>query len=171
MGIYKIAQKIKGSSMKVQAINMASFGDIKLIENYKSVMYPFMNCDVVLSNTINNAAKLYTMRIYICDRNDSYIAYNKTELLMDELMVILKIDTYNINYFNFEYSDFNFSNKDGVNGVYVDIVFEDKITLKCVYEEVDDKSWIITENGDYLRSFITLENGGRTDQEDETNIE
>lgn len=142
MGIYKSSITIKDEAIRLQGINMASFGDIKLYDNKKSIQYPYVNIDVINSKTVNNAAKFHTVRIYICDRNVPYIAYNKCDLLLDELMLLLEISNYTTNYFNLDF-------KDQVNGVYTDIVFESDVNLKCVTDDLSNVTWITDENGNY----------------------
>lgn len=142
MGIYKSSITIKDEAIRLQGINMASFGDIRLYDNKKSIQYPYVNIDVINSKTVNNAAKFHTVRIYICDRNVPYIAYNKCDLLLDELMLLLEISNYTTNYFNLDF-------KDQVNGVYTDIVFESDVNLKCVTDDLSNVTWITDENGNY----------------------
>lgn len=142
MGVYNLSNTIKTQSMRLVGVNMASFGDIRLYDNKKSIQYPYVNIDVVNSKTVNNAAKFHTVRIYICDRNVPYIAYNKCDLLLDELMLLLEISNYTTNYFNLDF-------KDQVNGVYTDIVFESDVNLKCVTDDLSNVTWITDENGNY----------------------
>lgn len=169
MGIYKIAATIKSEAMRLQMVNSATFGNIADVMNRKTTYYPCVNIDAVSSETINNSVKKNVIRIYCIDRNTNYIAFSKTELIIDELMNLIEIPNYKIQYFDFTNSDF--INQDLVAGVFVDITFESELHLKCLTDELKDKSYIIEENGDYIKSYIKLESGGRTEVEDQTNLE
>lgn len=169
MGIYQIAATIKSEAMRLQMVNSATFGNIADIMNRKTTYYPCVNIDAVSSETINNSVKKNVIRIYCIDRNTNYIAFSKTELIIDELMNLIEIPNYKIQYFDFTNSEFN--NQDLVAGVFVDITFESELHLKCLVDELKDKSFIIEENGDYIKSYIKLESGGRTEVEDQTNFE
>ena len=79
-GIYNVAEKLKDTAIRNPMVGMSSFGDIQLYNNKASVKYPYVNFDIV-SSYVSNFVKTYTMRIYSCDRNEPYIAYNKTELI------------------------------------------------------------------------------------------
>ena len=169
--IYKEIQIIKQQAIRLQGINMCSFGAIQEIDDKKSIFYPLVNVDVVKGQTINNSVQKHTVRIYVMDRNAPYIAYNKCELLLNELMLLLEIPTFTINYFNYNYSDFEFKNSNKVNGVYCDVEIESEIKLKCIYDELADKSFVITEESDYIKEYLLQENSGRVFVEDETNTE
>lgn len=164
--IYKEIQIIKQKAIRLQGINMSTFGAIQEIDDKKSIFYPLCNVDVVKGQTINNSVQKHTVRIYIMDRNSPFIAYNKCELLMNELMLLLEIPTFTINYFNYNYSDFEFKNSNRVNGVYCDVEIESEIQLKCIYDE--DNRFIITEESDYVKSYLLTEPGGRVPVEEDT---
>lgn len=143
--IRALVDRIKFTAISHPLVNMASVGDISLYDDKATIKYPYVNVDVV-SNYINQFLKTYTMRIYVCDRNEPYIAYNKTELIITDIMQSLEIETYTVNYFNLDF-------KDIVNGVYADVSFQ--LPMGCTAESVFDYSlfkdtFIILENGDFL---------------------
>lgn len=117
MGIVEIVNNIKVTSMSIPTCNMASFGDISLYDNKATIKYPYVNIDVVNNNVVNNSNKKYTFRIYICDRNEPYLAYNKCELILDTLMNKLQIENYTTSYFTLNFQDV-------VNGIYADVNYE-----------------------------------------------
>lgn len=140
-----LVDKIKFQSICHPLVNMASVGDITIFDNKTTIAYPYVNVDVV--NCLRkNFLKTYTLRIYVCDRNEPYIAYNKTELILTEILEQLNIFDLNIQYFNNDFQDV-------VNGVYVDVQFQ--IPIGCDVDAIFDYSlftdtFIILENGDYL---------------------
>lgn len=143
--IQALVDKVKFQSISHPLVNMASVGDITIFDNKATIAYPYVNVDVV--NCLRkNFLKTYTLRIYVCDRNEPYIAYNKTELILTEILEQLDIFDVTINYFNNDFQDV-------VNGVYVDVQFQ--VPIGCASESIFDYSlfndtFIILENGDYL---------------------
>lgn len=143
--IKALSDKIKFEAISHPLVNMSSVGDLTLFDHKPTIMYPYVNVDVV-SNTIVGSLKTYVLRIYVCDRNEPYIAYNKTELIITDIMQSLEVDNYTINYFNNDFQDV-------VNGVYADVAFQ--VPMGCSAESIFDYSlfrdtFIILENGDFL---------------------
>ena len=140
-----LVDKVKFQAISHPLVNMASVGDISLFDNKATIAYPYVNVDVV--NCLRkDFLKTYTLRIYVCDRNEPYIAYNKTELILTEILEQLDIFDVTINYFNNDFQDI-------VNGVYADIQFQ--VPIGCSTEIIFDYSlftdvFIILENGDFL---------------------
>lgn len=143
--INALVDKIKFQGISHPLVNMASVGDISLFDNKATIAYPYVNVDVV-ECLRKDFLKTYTIRIYVCDRNEPYIAYNKTELILTEMLEQLDIFDLNIKYFNNDFQDI-------VNGVYVDVQFQ--VPIGCSTESIFDYSlftdvFIILENGDFL---------------------
>ena len=118
-GIYNVAEKLKDTAIRNPMVGMSSFGDIQLYNNKASVKYPYVNFDIV-SSYVSNFVKTYTMRIYSCDRNEPYIAYNKAEMIIDDILKRLEIDGYTVNYFTLNF-------KDMINGCWADFEIETSI--------------------------------------------
>lgn len=153
MGIVEIVNKIKTTAMSIPTTNMASFGDISLYDNKATIKYPYTNIDVVNNNVVNNSNKKYTFRIYVCDRNEPYLAYNKCELILNELMKNLEVENYITSYFTLSF-------KDKINGIFTDIIFESSIDLACLIEE-NLYGYIILENSDYIKNYLKTEEDGK----------
>lgn len=128
MGIYKLASDIKKMAMTVPNVAMASFGDISLYDNKSIIAYPYVNIDVVNDSITNNANSTYKLAIYILDRNDEYTAYNKCELILDELMLKLDVPNYTVTFVHKDYQD-------QVMGVYSEINYDDQVGLSCQFYE------------------------------------
>lgn len=111
MGIYNIVNKLKTIAINIPMVNQCSFGDIMEYDNKATIKYPYINIDVVTANVVNYA-QTYTFRIYVCDRNDPYIAYNKTEVIINNFLKNndISADKYTLNYFSLNF-------KDRVNGI------------------------------------------------------
>ena len=148
MNIYNLMNKLKHEAIKHKMVNMASFGEIGLYNDKATIAYPYVNFDVVNSST-TNFIKKYTIRIYICDRNEPYIAYNKTETILDDILKQLEIEKYFVNYFTLEFADV-------VNGVFCDFEIETALSGDCNYETLfdsyltEDGGYILQENGDLI---------------------
>lgn len=128
-GIYNVAEKLKDTAIRNPMVSMSSFGDIQLYNNKASVKYPYVNFDVV-SSYVSNFVKTYTMRIYSCDRNEPYIAYNKAEMIIDDILKRLGIDGYTVNYFTLNF-------KDMINGCWADFEIETSIVQdECDYTQL-----------------------------------
>lgn len=143
--IQALVDKVKFQSISHPLVNMASVGDISIFDNKATIAYPYVNVDVI-SCLRNNFLKTYTLRLYVCDRNEPYIAYNKTELILTEIIEQLEIFNLNIQYFNNDFQDI-------VNGVYADVQFQ--VPIGCSPDSIFDynlfnDTFIILENGDYL---------------------
>lgn len=145
--IYPLLNLIKFNAIRHPIVNMSSVGDISLYDNKSDIKYPYVNIDVVSASVVNYSKK-YTIRMYVCDKqNDVQIAYNKTELILDNILKGMDINNYTINFFNMDFQDI-------VNGVYADFEFETTVMGQCAYEGLFDSN-ILLEDG----SFILLENG------------
>lgn len=146
-GIYNVAEKLKDTAIRNPMVSMSSFGDIQLYNNKASVKYPYVNFDIV-SSYVSNFVKTYTMRIYSCDRNEPYIAYNKAEMIIDDILKRLEIDGYTVNYFTLNF-------KDMINGCWADFEIETSIVQdECDYTQLLSDTvknfYDIDSNGDYI---------------------
>ena len=152
MGIYNIVNNLKNDAINTEMVNMSSFGNISLYDNKATILYPYVNIDIVNNQVFNNGVKRYIFRIYVVDRNEPYVAYNKTELILDNLMMKMGVQNYTTNYFTLDF-------KDVVNGVYTDIPVEIDMNLTCT--QYDNKGYIILENGDFVSHYLLNEVGGK----------
>jgi len=148
MGIYKLSTDIKKMAMTLPSVSMASFGDISLYDNKSTILYPYVNTDVITDDISNNSNSEYLIRIYILDRNEPYVAYSKCEQILDELMLKLDIPNYSVNFFTLNF-------KDQVNGVYTDVNYDETIGLSCQYLE---DGFLISENNYPEDEFIITNN-------------
>ena len=132
-----IIDEIKVICNTIETLNDIFIGDIRNYDNSHSVQYPICNLDVV-DATVTNFAQEYRIRVYICDRNEPYIAYNKTELILNKLFKSIDIEDkeYTINYFTLDF-------KDQVNGVWADITITRALVLDCVEEIISCEPIII----------------------------
>jgi len=151
MGIFSVATGIKKIAIDIPMCSMASFGDLSLYKNKATIEYPFVNIDVASNTITHNTLNAYSLRIYVCDRNPKvYIAYNKSELILDSLMMALNIQNYETNYFTLDFDDV-------VSGVFVDITFDSILLLDCskyydgfLMQEEEQFLYILTEEDDYI---------------------
>lgn len=148
MGVYKKLYDTQIAAINTDMVNMASIGDIsEFIDNKPIVKYPFVDIDVVKSDVVNYS-NTYTFRIYVCDRNKPYVAYNKTEAILNSILKNndeMFGDNYTINFFKFDFLD-------DVHGVWVDIQVIDYIQSDCDnYIIEDNENFILQENGDLLK--------------------
>ena len=146
-GIYNVAEKLKDTAIRNPMVGMSSFGDIQLYNNKASIKYPYVNFDIV-SSYVSNFVKTYTMRIYSCDRNEPYIAYNKAEMIIDDILKRLEIDGYTVNYFTLNF-------KDMINGCWADFEIETSIVQdECDYTQLlsdtAENFYDIDSNGDFI---------------------
>lgn len=123
MRVYELVNNIKVEAMKLKLVSMACYGDITLYNNKKTIAYPYVNIEVLNNSITNNALGSYTLRIYIVDRNEPYICYNKCENIMDVLMKNLEIYDYVTNYITLNYQDL-------VNGIYVDVNYQTNLDVQ-----------------------------------------
>lgn len=146
MSIFKTIKELQVMSMNTKMVQMASYGDLNLYRHKPKIMYPYVNLDVVQSET-QNYSKKYTVRLYACDRNEPYIAYNKCEKILDSLLKSSNLDVsnYTTKFFNLDFGD-------QVNGAFVDAVIEVAMDFECRIEE----EFVLTEN---LSGFIITEDG------------
>lgn len=126
MGLLKIANELKVLAINTNTVNQSSFGDISLYDNKATIRYPYVNFDIVTSY-VNNNTITYTIRIYVCDRNEPYIAYNKTKLILDS---ILKHHTLDVTNYTTQFFTLNF--KDLVNGCWADFKIEEVVEYNCL---------------------------------------
>lgn len=144
--IYNLLNKIRYEAIKHPMVSMSSFGDIALYEDKASIKYPYVNLDIVTSNVVNYL-KTYTIRIYVCDRNDVLTSYNKTELILDDILKSIDTDRYVVNYFTLNF-------KDVVNGVFADFEIQVPLEGSCTYDTLfnvrllEDGKFLLLENGD-----------------------
>lgn len=146
MGIYSITNKLKNIAINTPMVQMASFGDIMDYDHRATIKYPYVNIDVVSASVVNYAQN-YTFRIYVCDRNDPYIAYNKAETIINTFLKNNEISAvrYTINYFTLDF-------KDQVNGVWADIQVEVPVVTECdTFEVIENETYVLMENGDLIR--------------------
>lgn len=151
--IYPLISKIQYQAIKHPFINMASFGAIELFDNKPNIQYPYVNLDIV-SSRIRNYLKIYTIRMYICDRNEPYIAYNKTEVAADDILKSMDIHNYQVNYFSPMF-------KDVVHGVWADFEIEVPLEGSCTYDTLFNSSLLLEDGNFYLQEngdLFTLQN-------------
>lgn len=151
--VYPLINKAKYQAIRHPLVNMSSFGSLELYDNKATIKYPYVNFDIVNSSVVNYL-KTYTIRMYVCDRNEPYIAYNKSEVIADDILKSLDIDNYVINYFTLEF-------KDVTNGVWADFQIQVPLKGSCTYDSLfndslllENDNFILQENGD----LITLNN-------------
>lgn len=124
MQLIELINNIIEISKNNTTCNQALFGDIRLYDDME-VLYPLINIDIVKSKVTNNC-KTYTFRIYAIDKNiNPYIAYNKCELLLNQILGECEIYNFLINYFDLDY-------KDQVSGTYTDIQYSIKMNTECL---------------------------------------
>lgn len=146
MGIYSITNKLKEVAINTPMVQMASFGDIMEYDNKATIKYPYVNIDVVNARIVN-FAQTYTFRVYVCDRNAPYIAYNKTETIINTFLKDnnIYVKDYTLNYFTIDF-------KDRVNGVWADVTVEVPLVTECdPFTIIENESYILMENGDLIR--------------------
>lgn len=146
MGVYRITNKLKEIAINTSMVNMASFGDIMEYDNKATIKYPYVNIDIVTANVVN-FAQTYTFRIYVCDRNKPYVAYNKTEAIINKILKNNDISAvnYTLNYFSIDF-------KDQVNGVWADIIIQVPLVTECNESMlIESESYIITSDGDLIK--------------------
>lgn len=150
MGIYRLSEDLKILAINTSMVNQSSAGDIQLYNNSSIIKYPFVNFDVVSSSVIRGV-KRYKIRIYVCDRNNPYIAYNKTELILDNILknYYLDISTYIANYFTLDFMDL-------VNGVWADFELDIPLESECLIEQgnilLEDKTgYVVDEDGNFIK--------------------
>lgn len=157
MSLITTVNDIKTLAINTPTVSMASFGDISLYDNKSIIKYPYVNIDVVSNNVVSNNNKSYVFRIYVCDKNEPYIAYNKCELILDTLLNSLEVSEYKTNYFTLSF-------KDMINGIFADVMVESTINLSCIVSE-EDKEFIILENSDFIKYFLLKEDGSKIELE------
>lgn len=153
MGIHNLTNKLKSIAINTKMVQMASFGDIMLYDDKATIKYPYVNIDVV-NATVSNFVQTYVFRIYVCDRNAPYIAYNKAETILNNFLKNNSIDVtnYSINYFTLNF-------KDIVNGVWADITIQVPLVTECDiftdlgegYITQENDKYILTESGDLIK--------------------
>lgn len=143
--IQQVINDLKTLSINVPMVMQSSFGDISLYDNKTTIKYPYINIDVVSSRN-QNGAKIYTLRLYICDRNEPYVAYNKAEMILDNLLANpqLDISNYSTNYFTLNFQD-------NVNGIWADVQYITKQEVDCYHAINASFGYILNEDGDYIK--------------------
>lgn len=154
MGIYTTINKLQILAINTKMVNMCSFGDIMLFDNKATIKYPYVNIDVV-NASVTNFVQTYTFRIYVCDRNAPYIAYNKAETILNTFLKNNAIDitNYTINYFTLNF-------KDIVNGVWADIIIQVPLVTECDafidlsegYITQQNDKFILNESNDLIKT-------------------
>lgn len=154
--IYQTANTYKYIAIQQPMVNMASFGALELYDNKSNIRYPYVNFDVVSAQIINGI-KRYVFRIYVCDRNEPYIAYNKTELILDNILRQIDVPSYTVNYFNLNFQDV-------VNGVWADFVIDIPRGNECYVDTItgdyiltEETFFVLLENGDLVRLEVEQE--------------
>lgn len=139
--------KVKQAATEHPLVNQVCFGPIEEYDHKATIKYPYVNIDIVSCN-LYNAAQTHKFRVYVMDRNKIEEAYNKTELIITDMMILLDVNSYTINYFNYNF-------KDMVNGVYADVEIEGVVSTDCTSDAYADiygqEGFILTENGDLIR--------------------
>lgn len=150
MGVISTINKIKFECTKHPMVNMASVGDISLYEDKATIKYPYINLDVV-NTSIRDYVQTYTFRIYVCDRNNPYIAYNKCEVIMNNILKAIDIQSYTIEFFTLNFADI-------VNGCFTDFQIQVPLEGSCTYDSLfnsflllEDSEFIMLESGDLIR--------------------
>ena len=146
MGIYTTINKLQILAINTKMVNMCSFGDIMLFDNKATIKYPYVNIDVV-NASVTNFVQTYTFRIYVCDRNEPYIAYNKAETILNTFLKNNAIDitNYTINYFTLNF-------KDIVNGVWADVIIQVPLVTNCDVIEGNSIGYITDNNGEFIEN-------------------
>jgi hypothetical protein len=149
MSVFKTIKDLQLQAINTKMVQMASYGAIDLYDNKATVKYPYVNLDVV-DCSVKSYTKAYNVRIYACDRNEPYIAYNKCENIIDNLLKSsnLGIENYTIKFFTLNFNDI-------VNGAYVDAIIEVPADIECRYEDEmvlleNLEGFVVTEDGDYV---------------------
>lgn len=145
--IQQLANELKIRAINTPMVNQSSFGDISLYDNKATIKYPYVNIDVVNCFIQNHSIYKYKIRFYICDRNEPYIAYNKTEMILVNLLTQLQVDDYTINYFTFNF-------KDKVHGVWADIDIENINTNNPCFSNTDAIDFVLLETGDLINKNL-----------------
>lgn len=147
MPIYQIINTLKSYTEQLNLVSEVGIGNIELYDNRATVKYPYINYELV-STTVTNYANRNIIRVRVLDRNEPYIAYNKTQDIMHNLLSypIFDIENYVINYINLEYQDI-------VNGCYIEFSINNKTNSNCLIN--NDQTYIITETGDYVITEVS----------------
>lgn len=146
--IYPLSQQLQQYAIKHPLVSMSSVGDIMLYEDKTTIKYPYVNFDVI-SSQVNNFIKTYNFRIYVMDINQQYIAYNKCEVILDDVLKDLQVDSYTIQYLTLKFTDM-------VDGVFADFQINQKINGTCVYNSLfsnillEEGGFVLQENGDLI---------------------
>lgn len=144
MGIYKIINELKDIAISSTTVSDANYGDISLYDNKTNIKYPYVNFDVI-NTRVQDSILFYNIRIYVMDRNEPYIAYNKTELILNTILknILIDANTYTVNYFTLNF-------KDLVNGCWTDFEYAIENIIECLPILPDGEKYIITEDLDYI---------------------
>lgn len=155
MSVLNLIHKLKTLSLNHPLVQQSTAGGIQDFSSKSDVRYPYCNFDVI-KYRIRGGSKEYTVRVYVCDRNETYNAYSKGERILDDLLhhLQLNVEDYTATFFK---NDF----QDEVDGVYTDVIISEPLMTLCYSEEdetggrfiLEDKTgYIVTEEGDYVKS-------------------
>lgn len=154
MGIYNLINKLKETATDIPMVNQCTFGDINDYNEKASNEYPYVNIDIIKADVVN-FAQTYTFRIYVCDINKPFTAYNKTENILNTFLKRNGIDTvnYDVNYFSIDF-------KDMINGVWADMLITVPLVTECdtfvdlgegyITDETND-NYVLSEDGDLIK--------------------
>lgn len=145
--LYNLLDNLKITAIQHPLVQMSAIDDLVEYQN-RPVRYPFVNINVVDSN-VTNGLKKYNVRIYVLDRQKNVnVAWNKTEIILEDILKQAGFKNYNIYYFK---DDFN----DIVSGCYCDIKYENiragkgSETGTCDYRAITD-GYIVQQDEDYI---------------------
>ena len=142
--VIQVLDALKLIAINAPLVNMSSVSDILDYSNKPDIKYPFVNIDLV-STIVNNYAKNYRVRLYICDRNpNEFQSYNKASIILDDILKSVSIDqqTYTANYFRLDFLD-------QVNGLWCEVDIEDHVVIDCASGTYFN-GYVISEGGDYV---------------------
>lgn len=124
MTLSDIITKLEFNASQISNCNMVGVGDIRLFDEKPNILYPYINLDIISDEVFHGSMKKWKFRIYVVDRNEPYIAYNKCELIIGEFLNQLEINEYTLNYMTLSYQDM-------VHGVFTDVSFDASLTVNC----------------------------------------
>lgn len=124
MTLSDVVTKLEFNASQISNCSMVGIGDIRLFDDKASTMYPYINLDIISDEVFNGSIKAWKFRIYAVDRNEPYLAYNKCELMIGELLNQMEILDYTLNYITLNYQDL-------IHGVFTDVSFDASLTVNC----------------------------------------
>lgn len=144
--LYNLLENLKITAIQHPLVQMSAIDDLIEYQN-RPVRYPFVNINIVDSN-VTNGLKRYNVRIYVLDiQRNVNVAWNKCELILEDILKQNGFKNYNIFYFK---DDF----KDIVSGCYCDIKYENirskgSETGICDYNAITN-NYLNTQDTDYM---------------------